>query len=308
MCCLPELCLLAALRWVRMGCVLAGPVCLTNHNCSSLNVLGLHAGKRGAGKTLLSPQPEQKTSWIYVQQAHHYQAPVLWPVPKSAQLWCRNEALGVQTCWFFLWSPVNIHTPTGLVWHILWTPWRKGPSVYDYFEIFCSLRLSTDSTSLLPLPPLILHDRVHSRQESLRWNSCQWECFNLLSEDTAHPSPPTRGRPYRLLPPPERELIKAGVHIYSCVLLCISNCLMHSEPCTDQVLGLKKELLRKWLFFMMKSLNSAPFISMFLYGFYLSPIHTISSGPQSFILVMKFTPTHPHIPSEFVLKKEIKLI
>lgn len=58
----------------------------------------------------------------------------------------------------------------------------------------------------------------------------------------------------------------------------------------------------------MKSFHPAPFISMFLYGFYLSPIHTISSGPQSFTLVMKFTPTHPHIPSELVLKKEIKLI
>lgn len=42
------LCLLAALAWVRTHCVLAGPICLTNHTLLQSNC----AGKRGAGKTL----------------------------------------------------------------------------------------------------------------------------------------------------------------------------------------------------------------------------------------------------------------
>lgn len=131
---------------------------------------------------------------------------------------------------------------------------KEGASCLWSLWVFCSLRLSTDSTSLLPLTPLssathsphstwefIADRKAWDGTPSLLYrNSCQWECSSLLPEDTAHPSPPTRGRPYRLLPPSEGKLIKAGAHIYSCVLLCTSNCLMHSKPCTEQVLGLEK--------------------------------------------------------------------
>lgn len=184
---------------------------------------------------------EAQDMWRHVSSRHiPTKPPLLWLVPTSVQF--RYSPQFLSEVWG-PWRPVLLilplvssTTPTGLAWHSTGAL-KEEASCPDYFEILCCPRLSTDSTSLLPLTSLVLHYRQFTtarkawvssiswcnilKYQLLCWSSCQWERPNPLPEDSSHPWVlPHKGGPTGYCHHQRRSSLRLehiSTHLFYCV-------------------------------------------------------------------------------------------